>query len=70
MGNGEFTEEDAIEFLNEISRIENAKNTGVKIPNPEIDQLSSAELKEKAENIGLLGTNKRVATWDALTLEQ
>jgi len=60
MGSGEFTEDDAIEFLNEIERIENAKVTGTKNPNPEIDQLTPAELKQKAEDLGLLGTNDRI----------
>ncbi len=71
LGDGEFTEDDAKTFLDEIARIEQAKRQGTQPrPNPEIDQLSASDAKDMAKKKGLITGIKRQKVWEALTLDQ
>lgn len=71
LGDGEFTEDDAKAFLDEIARIEQAKRQGTQPrPNPEIDQLSASDARDMAKKKGLITGAKRQKVWEALTLDQ
>lgn len=67
LGTGEFTEQDAIEFLNEISRIQREKTQAA--ANPDVDQLNSEECTDKMIKAGLLNDNIKRALWSILSLE-